>query len=269
MGNATISDWGLIMDGSSTVARAAARKCSNAVNVVGEVTLGEDECESLWKQFREAYAAGELGKQGVKLPKYGTCKAYQLIALYGNMGAPVHKDAISSFVAEHMRDSGRKVSGDQQVRHLQANGYNVYTRGSIMDNGESLPASCYMLADMNVSRNYNSRKRETRLDDAAWDKLKSEYDYKCAQCGRLEGSQDDRTAGSVVMLQQGHIDPGKPLTMDNTIPQCSVCNQSARDRFVFNKNGAVELVNDGAWLSTHMTANCKRDLLRILAKHQQ
>jgi peroxiredoxin len=38
------------------------------------------------------------------------------------------------------------------------------------------------------------------------------------------------------------MNPSKPLTMENSIPQCQVCNQVYRDDFVFDAKGRVVAV---------------------------
>jgi hypothetical protein len=43
----------------------------------------------------------------------------------------------------------------------------------------------------------------------------------------------------ITILQQGHMDPTKSLTLDNTIPQCSYCNQQYKNKAIFNKRGIV------------------------------
>ncbi len=40
-------------------------------------------------------------------------------------------------------------------------------------------------------------------------------------------------------LQQGHLNPHKKLTLENSIPQCQLCNQAYKDDFVFNEKGRV------------------------------
>lgn len=48
----------------------------------------------------------------------------------------------------------------------------------------------------------------------------------------------------IVVLQQGHMDPRKPLTLDNTIPQCQYCNQTYQEDFMFNEYGRVVAINN-------------------------
>ena len=38
------------------------------------------------------------------------------------------------------------------------------------------------------------------------------------------------------------MNPLKPLSLANTIPQCQVCNQVYQDRYVFNDKGRVVAV---------------------------
>ena len=35
------------------------------------------------------------------------------------------------------------------------------------------------------------------------------------------------------------MDPSKPLTADNTIPQCEICNRPDRNSWVYDKKGRV------------------------------
>ena len=58
-----------------------------------------------------------------------------------------------------------------------------------------------------------------------------------------EGKQDTRN-NLVVALQQGHMNPRLPLSLDNTIPQCQYCNQQYLDYFCFNEHGRVTAVNN-------------------------
>ena len=76
-----------------------------------------------------------------------------------------------------------------------------------------------------------------------WFILKAVYDHRCATCGIKEGQADSRNNDAAVVLQQGHMDPNKELTIDNSIPQCPYCNQTYQDRFVFNENGRIAKIN--------------------------
>ena len=86
-------------------------------------------------------------------------------------------------------------------------------------------------------------RRAKRNAAGSFTELKLAYRSKCATCGIEEGTQDTRNQ-EIVRLQQGHMDPRKPLTLDNTIPQCQYCNQTYLDYFRFNEYGRVVAVNN-------------------------
>jgi len=84
-----------------------------------------------------------------------------------------------------------------------------------------------------------SHKRAGRFAAKNFDELKRSYNNRCATCGSLENKPHFKDASKKTLLQQGHIDPLKSLTIDNTIPQCQLCNQTYKDNFVFNEEGRV------------------------------
>ena len=86
-------------------------------------------------------------------------------------------------------------------------------------------------------------KRVGRLGAKTFEQLKIAYGNKCATCGIEEGKKDSRM-DVIVKLQEGHMNPRKSLTLDNTIPQCQYCNQTYKDYFKFNEHGRVIAVNN-------------------------
>ena len=82
-------------------------------------------------------------------------------------------------------------------------------------------------------------KRANRNSAKNFQELKYVYDCRHATCGLEEGKVDWIT-GKRVKIQQGHMDPRKSLTIDNTIPQCEYCNQTYQDYFRFDENGRVQ-----------------------------
>ena len=69
--------------------------------------------------------------------------------------------------------------------------------------------------------------------DKTFDELKRVYDNRCVTCGSLENKPHFHDASKKTLLQQGHMDPLKILTIENTIPQCQFCNQTYKDNFIF------------------------------------
>lgn len=171
-------------------------------------------------------------------------KELQLIFLYNYAKRLVHKDAVSAFVRKYYPDAAL----DQQVRHLGSQyGWYVLNKGNpIPDTGEKVPSGYNYLVSIetpNPKIIAVALKRAGRLAARNFEELKIAYGNKCATCGIAEGIRDIRD-NTIVSLQQGHMDPRKPLSLKNTIPQCGYCNQTYQDYFCFNEYGRVISVNN-------------------------
>lgn len=219
--------------------------------------LTEEQCNVYWKQIELQYNQ-YLQEYNVKLPSKDSCSAYWLICLYHYSGKFVHKDAISDFTRQHISNAGK----DQQVRHLNKQmGWYVTTKGQEAL-GEKTPSGYHMLVTLEEpSPIYKQEveKRQQILSATDFEQLKQAYNYKCACCGREEGSVDERI-GRTIKLQQGHKDPSKKLSLDNSIPQCEYCNQYSLDNFVYDENGKIIQLRNAQWIFNHMTEQAKNDL---------
>jgi hypothetical protein len=125
----------------------------------------------------------------------------------------------------------------QDLRHLsKQNGFNIL-QGGYDYKGRLLKKGEYVLVGFETSNEFWSFKRRdnSKLD---WEPMKKEYDYKCATCGSSEG-KPHRYTQKIVVLEQGHMNPEKPMTNENIIPQCSECQTYYKDRAVFDKLGRV------------------------------
>ncbi len=67
------------------------------------------------------------------------------------------------------------------------------------------------------------------------------------------------------LLQQGHKDPNKELTIDNVIPQCNKCNQSSRNYFIYDDKGKVNKINDPNFI-LRSSKDMQLQTLRLLVK---
>ena len=175
---------------------------------------------------------------------YLDVKELQLIFLYKHIHCFVHKDLVSEFVRKYKPSAAL----DQQVRHLgtQLLWYVLNKSAKVPDKDEVVPSGYNYLVSIetpNPKAVALALKRSGRLAAKSFDDLKIVYENKCATCGIDEGKKDTRN-GLVVALQQGHMNPRKPLTLDNTIPQCQYCNQQYLDYFCFNEHGRVVAVNN-------------------------
>lgn len=175
---------------------------------------------------------------------YLDAKELQLIFLYKYINCFVHKDMVSEFVRKFKPNAAL----DQQVRHLGTQLFwYVLNRGAkVPDKDTKVPSGYNYLVSIetpNPKAVATALKRTGRLAARSFEELKLVYDCKCATCGIEEGKKDTRN-GLIVSLQQGHMNPRKALTLNNTIPQCQYCNQQYLDYFLFNEYGRVVAVNN-------------------------
>ncbi len=195
-------------------------------------------------------------------------KELQLIFLCKYAKKLVHKDAVSAFVRSLIPGAAL----DQQVRHLGSQlGWNVLNKGmKIPDVNIKVPSGYHYLVSLEMPNPKvigAALKRAGRLAAKNFDQLKLAYDNRCATCGIEEGKKDVRD-GTVVSLQQGHMNPRLPLTLDNTIPQCSYCNQTYKDYFRFNEYGRVIAVNNPEIL-LQSPKDIQDEMIQVLLEERQ
>ena len=171
-------------------------------------------------------------------------KELQLIFLCKYVKCLVHKDLVSMFVRKYIKNAAY----DQQVRHLGSQYYwYVLNKGAkIPDTDVTVPSGYNYLFSIELSNPKaveEALRRVGRLGAKDFGELKMAYMRKCATCGIEEGKKDVRNE-EIVVLQQGHMNPREPLTLENTIPQCQYCNQTYKDYFSFNEQGRVIAVNN-------------------------
>lgn len=173
------------------------------------------------------------------MPSRHSAKALWLIFLKKNQGKLVHKDTVSAFVGAVEPTSGK----DQQVRHLAADGWFVLNKGDKIPNEEKVVPSGYhvLITTENPKPSflYKALKRAGRISAKNFEQLKIAYDMRCATCGSQEGKPHLLEPNKRTLLNQGHMDPHKSLTLENSIPQCELCNQTYKDDYVFNEKGRV------------------------------
>ncbi len=196
--------------------------------------------KKLWREDIEAYE----NLSDAEFVKLLDGKELQLIFLLKHIKCLVHKDAVSNFVRRYLPNA----AFDQQVRHLGTQlGWFVLNKAhKIPDTEEKVPSGYNYLVSIDTPNPKIiaiALKRAGRLSARNFEELKMAYGNKCATCGAEAGKKDVRD-GSVVTLEQGHMNPRKPLTLDNTIPQCKYCNSTYLDYFQFNEYGRVIAVNN-------------------------
>ena len=202
----------------------------------------------------------------LKIPTINSNKFLQLLCLRINKNKLVSKEVISKFVRYFNKDA----SVDQQSRHLGSQDffYVLNAREKIPNIDMIVPVGYHILITLETPHPkyiHASSKRAGRLAARNFDELKRVYNNRCATCGSLGNKPHFYDASKKTLLQQGHIDPLKTLTIDNIIPQCQLCNQIYKDNFVFDEQGRVTAV---ASLEPIRKANqsIKEEILNFLLK---
>ena len=205
-----------------------------------------------------------LKKYDVKLPKFKngnkyTLNALVLIYLYKKIGQVVTKQELTEF----LKNMGYEVNDVQQARHLaQQSGWYILsgTRGDLECQKFNVGAGEYLLKTLEKPYpSYQNLKRTEILNANSWEELKKMYNNRCATCGSKEGEYNYLYPASITTLQQGHKDPSKPLTIDNTIPQCPFCNRASRNYFVFDNKGRVEKI-----YNPHFVLRSEKSIQKIM-----
>ena len=202
------------------------------IHDVNSIYVSHADLEKDWEKIKKDWKL-YLEKYGVKLPRKGTARWYQLTILKHYQGKAISKTDISEWIA---RETGKQAT-DQQVRHLKTqNGWYVLNRGDVYK-GTKVPDKHHVLITTRKPYPKSNLERRTAVKLGDWETLKKTYDYKCASCGAKEGGPSPYDPRRIVKLQQGHMDPDKDLKPGNMIPQCGWCNQTARGDFVFDEQG--------------------------------
>lgn len=203
--------------------------------------MDRTDIESSYRRIAQYYEK-YLKESGVKLPKLYHCGSFGMGALIlvklfeGYPNTKIHsKEELSEFLREH----GVPSKDMQQARHLaMQNGFYILSgrRGDISD--EKILDGCYKLVTLEQPYPaFCPERREGYKGD--FEAIKKEYCYRCATCGSKEGEEHLFRHGVKVELQEGHMDPTKPLTEGNIIPQCQICNRPDRNKWIFDITGRV------------------------------
>lgn len=71
--------------------------------------------------------------------------------------------------------------------------------------------------------------RDRRGTFSSREEVLEKYDYECPLTGKKHSNTNP--------LEMGHMDPTKPLTPENCVPQHPEVNKTSKDKFHFNKRG--------------------------------
>lgn len=207
------------------------------------VQLSEQQISALYDQIC-LYHKRYLAKEGVRLPSLRRGNAYTKDALtlvYLSYGYPntrvVTKEELTAFIRQY----DPSVLDVQQARHLGAQkGWFILSGTRNDTTSTALRPGEYLLQTLeHPYPGFTAARRTTDLDEDGWTALKRQYDNRCACCGCREGEPHRYWPTRIVHLQKGHMDPTKPMTADNIIPQCEICNRPDLNYWVYDKKGRV------------------------------
>lgn len=202
------------------------------------IYMSPEEIDS-WYAKIEEYHKTYLQEYGIQMPGRKSSSALWLVFLAKHQGKLVHKDTISAFVNTVDPKSGK----DQQVRHLGGKGWYILNKGDKIPGEEkTIPSGYHVLLSLESPKPsflHKALKRAGRISAQNFDQLKVVYGSRCATCGSPEGKPHLLEPNKRTVLHQGHMDPHKALTLENTIPQCELCNQTYKEDYVFDNKGRV------------------------------
>jgi len=209
------------------------------------VDLSEKEIETIYNEVIKPLWERHLQDKGVRLPKLrkpdGKFTKDALVLVYLARGYPKTRWVTKTELTEFIRKFYPETPDVQAGRHLgmQSGFYIVSTRrGNAVIPEELKGKGAYKLLSLKEPHPSWRPKRQQagKLD---FEELKRKYGYRCVTCGSKEGEENWRYRGVITKLQKGHMNPHKPPTSDNVIPQCEQCNRADRGKWVYDKRGRV------------------------------
>jgi hypothetical protein len=231
---------------------------TSSIRVAGELYLNRVQGDHMAKSFKlaefdQVYASVKkahsenLEALGVKLTKAydssgrPTKNALVLCILAKYIGVAVSKTELTSMVREFYP----KTTDVQQGRHLARQDGWFIASGTRRDAMVDLANDEYMLISLESAYPTfrGSEGHRAGRHSVDFESLKQDYEYRCATCGSSEGEPNYLNPAVPTILQEGHMDPTKPLESGNIIPQCDQCNRAYLDKFLFDGQGRVSDIN--------------------------
>ncbi|MBE8219950.1 MAG: hypothetical protein HAW65_01395 [Alphaproteobacteria bacterium] len=209
------------------------------------MNLTKKEIPALYKEIVALYDK-HLKKHKITLPqlKRGSDfskDAIVLCALYKYIGKAITKTELTKIVRKFHPDT----YDVQQARHLARQRGFYIESGTRNNDPTKLKHGEYRLKTLKKPDPSFSgiAGHRSAKGGKTFTEIKRNYNNRCATCGSEEGQTHLKVPDKTTKLQEGHMDPNKPLDESNTIPQCDECNRAYRDWFVFDGTGRVIDIN--------------------------
>lgn len=226
--------------------------------------MTKKEINDIWQIITENYNT-YLKDKGVKLPELTICGKYTknaLVLVRLAKDYPNTKIVTKQELTRFIQDFYPNTVDVQQARHLaMQQGFNIVS-GTRGDSKEGIPFASYKLLDLKTV--YPAFTKERRIGfEGNWQEIKKQYNYRCAVCGSQEGKEHLFRKSVIIKLPKGHMNPNLPLEIGNIIPQCQICNQADKDKWIYDKTGRVIEVastEDGLNVIKQFIKNARLDI---------
>ena len=210
---------------------------------VGGLSMGRAEVDGVYDKV-----VSDTRKLKLRLPSLRspdgefTVGGLMLVFFASRVGSVATKAELAEFLR-----AMRCPTLDPQPRHLgMQHGLNFLVQGCYHPRARRpLRRGEYCLLDLRRAHPSHSTMHRAKAE-LSWAPIKALYGMRCACCGSVEGEKHLKNAHLVTTLEKGHCDPRKPLSSDNCIPMCKLCNMVYKDHAVLNRRGfVVRWLKDG------------------------
>ena len=183
---------------------------------------------------RSSSTAPACKKKKAQAPPY-TVGGLMLVFFASRLGKIAEKTELVAFLR-----AMRCGTVDPQPRHLGMQlGLNFLVQGCYHPKAKrALRRGEYCLLDLRNAHPSHATMHRAKAE-LSWEPLKALYGSRCACCGSVEGERHLKNDHLLTTLEKGHCDPRLPLTDDNCIPMCKLCNMVYKDHAVLNRRGFV------------------------------
>lgn len=166
-----------------------------------------------------------------------TVAALMLVFFYLNIGRVRSIADLREFLVEH-----DCLSMNPQPRHLgMQNGFRFLVQNCVHPRlRQTLRRGQYCLLTLaSAHPSAASGHRDCSLTADSFSRLQRRYAGRCAVCGSAEGEPHLKNMLLRTTIERGHADPRRPLTVQNCLPMCRLCNCAYKNKVVFNSRGIV------------------------------
>lgn len=129
---------------------------------------------------------------------------------------------------------------------------------------EKYTPGSYILWSITERKPINMVNRDI-LEDEVWKEIKEKYNYTCQLCGSKEGEPHNLNISSITKLEKGHVVPHLPLSVNNCVPHCHICNKQMKNDYYLENydNGYPTIFINYAYFKTKY-GNDKCEALKSL-----